>query len=149
VRASARGIVFALGLQDARHMDAPDLGMSLNRAIVAALLELASADRTDWASTIQHILRVDGRALDVERVSYWRMREDPRAIICEMAYQRATGAFERGHVMPATDQPAYFAAISKGPVRITDSASDPRVATMREYLETRGIGALLDFPVWV
>jgi signal transduction histidine kinase len=148
--ARAGGIVLAFRYRNSRgDMNPAELGMSLNRSIVAALLELASADRADWPSTIQHILRVDARALEVERVSYWRMREEPPGILCEMAYQRATGAFERGHIMAASEHAAYFDAIRTGPIRMVDATTDPRASSMREYLDARGIGAMLDFPVWV
>jgi signal transduction histidine kinase len=126
-----------------------DQEMSLDRIVLAALLELSSADCCDWDTRIQQILRVDARVLCVERVSYWRMREDPPAIVCEMSYQKTSGAFERGSVLPAADHVAYFEAIHAAPVSVPDAISDPRSSSLREYLQTRHIASLLDFPVWV
>src|SRR5579864_4607271 len=101
-------------------------GVGVDRSVVSALLELSYADRGDWASTLQHVLRIDARVVDVERVSYWRMREEPRSIVCEMAYQRTTGAFERGVVLAREAHPVYFAAVGDGPVEIRDARADPR-----------------------
>jgi signal transduction histidine kinase len=126
-----------------------DQEMSLDRIVLAALLELSSADCCDWDTRLQQILRVDSRVLSVERVSYWRMRDDPPAIVCEMSYERTTGAFERGNVLPAADHAAYFEAIHAAPVSVPDAISDPRSSSLREYLQTRRIASLLDFPVWV
>jgi signal transduction histidine kinase len=125
---------------------------SFDRSVLAALLELSCIcciDRSDWPCAIQQILRVDARVLDVERVSYWRAQEEPRAIVCEMAYQRGTEAFERGHVLPAAEHLAYFEAIEAGPVCASDAVHDVRTSSMADYLATRAIGAMLDFPVRV
>ena len=48
--------------------------MGSERSIIAAMIELASADRGDWESTIQHILSVEARVLDVDRASFWTVR---------------------------------------------------------------------------
>ena len=124
-------------------------GVGVDRSVVSALLELSYADRGDWASTLQHILHIDARVVDVERVSYWRMRDETRSMVCEMAYQRTTGAFERGFVLAREAHPAYFAAVDQGPVEIRDARADPIVASLREYLEARAIWSLLDFPIVV
>jgi signal transduction histidine kinase len=123
--------------------------IGFGRSVLGALLELSQVDRMNWDGGIQQILRVDARVLDVERVSYWRNREDPAAIVCEMAYQRTTGAFERGSVLSAAEHRDYFGAIYDGPVSVRDASTDPRTSSLHEYLEPRGIASLLDFPVWV
>jgi signal transduction histidine kinase len=130
-------------------MAAAGIDSTLDRSVISALVELGCLDRGDWTGTIQHILRVDARVLDVDRVSYWAVREEPLAIVCEMAYQRDAGIFERGHVLLAADHAPYFEAIHAAPVNISDCRSDPRARSLREYLENRRIMALLDFPVWV
>jgi signal transduction histidine kinase len=129
-------------------MDQIPTNLSLDRDVVAALLELSYGDRQDWDTRIQHILRVDARVLLVQRVSYWRIREEGTAIVCEMAFDRGRGAFERGHILLAAEHPSYFAAIRGGTVIATDARSDPRTSSLREYLVARGIGAMLDFPIW-
>jgi signal transduction histidine kinase len=122
--------------------------MSLEREVVAALLELSYGDRQDWDTRIQHILRVDARLLDVERVSYWRVGEEENGIVCEMSFDRSRGAFERGGVLAAAEHLAYFAAIRGGTVIASDALTDPRTSSLREYLRDRGIGSILDFPIW-
>jgi signal transduction histidine kinase len=130
-------------------MDQQDREPNLNREVVGALLELSHAQPSDWDGTIQHILSVDARVLGVERVSYWRAREKPSAIVCEMAYARSTGTFERGLDLEAASHADYFGAIQAGPFSAPEAVTDPRTRSLREYLETRGISSLMDFPVWV
>jgi GAF domain-containing protein len=127
--------------------ESEDVGFG--RSVVGALLELSQVDRLDWDGAIQQILRVDARVLSVDRVSYWRTCHDPTAIVCEMAFQRTAGAFERGLILPAAEHGDYFEAIYEGPVSVSDAISDPRTGSLRKYLEARGITSLLDFPIWV
>jgi signal transduction histidine kinase len=122
--------------------------MTLDRDVVAALLELSYGDRQDWETRIQHILRVDSRVLEVERVSYWRLREDASGIVCEMSYHRSRGAFERGHVLSTAEHAAYLAAIRAGTVIVSDAMNDPVTSSLHDYLVARGIGSMLDFPIW-
>jgi signal transduction histidine kinase len=123
--------------------------MSSDRAILAAMIELASANKPDWVSTIQHILRVEARVLDVERVSFWTLGDDlgcEQAMLCEMAYHRATGVFERGSRMPVGE--LLVAIASSAPLAIEDVRANPQLRGARGYLDERGIASLLACPVW-
>ena len=90
--------------------------MSSERSILAAMIELASANKGDWESTLQHILVVEARELDVERVSFWVVEEDlsrELVLICEMAYRRAVGGFERGFRFRPGECREYLEAVLK------------------------------------
>jgi signal transduction histidine kinase len=122
--------------------------MSSDRSVLAALIELASADRGDWEATIQHILSVEARVIDVERGSFWTVRDEGKALVCEMAYRRATGVFERGSTLAVGEHEPYFEAVLRSePFSSVDCRSDPRVRSLRGYLDARNISSLLAFPV--
>ena len=58
----------------ATRMIAQAAAMSSDRSILSAMIELAFADRGGWEATIQQILRVEARVLDVERMTFWSLR---------------------------------------------------------------------------
>jgi signal transduction histidine kinase len=120
--------------------------MGSDRSILAAMIELASTDRGDWEVTIQNILRMEARVLDVERVSFWTVRDEGKTLVCEMAYQRTTGVFERGFTLAVGER--FEALLSSEPFASEDCRSDPRVRSFRSYVEARSISSLLAFPVW-
>jgi signal transduction histidine kinase len=123
---------------------------SSQRSIIAAMVELACADTSDWDSTIRHILRVEADTLAVERVSFWEVRDEGRSLVCEMAYHRTSGTLERGSTLAVQDHADYFAAILRSaPLVVEDAKADPRVQSLRDYLGAHEISSILDFPVWV
>jgi signal transduction histidine kinase len=131
--------------------------MSCDR-FLEAMIELASADRADWDDTIQQLLRLDADVLDVERVSFWTPRdrsstlpEQRRTLVCEMAYERRSGVFERGATLLLEGHKDFFATLVRAePIASNDCRSDPRVLeelNLRGCLEARNISSLLVFPV--
>jgi GAF domain-containing protein len=124
--------------------------MSAERSVIAAMIELACAKSTDWDSTIQHILSVEANVLEVERVSFWAVNDQPQSLVCEMAYQRSTRLFERGYTLAFAEHRDFFEAVLKpAPLVVEDVRADPRVRSMLGYFESRGISSVLDSPVWV
>jgi signal transduction histidine kinase len=127
--------------------------MSSDRSLIAALIELASVDRGDWDSTIQHILGLEARVLDVERMSFWTVRNEEQVLFCEMAYHRPTGVFERGATLASSEDADLFEAIRKStPLDVEDVRTDPRMndpglKRLRDYLSARHVSALLGFPI--
>lgn len=117
----------------------------------AAALEIAALDKSDFSSALQSVLRRDAEALDVERVNFWRLREDPPSIVCELGYVRHLRAYEHGAAIAQGDHPRYFAALFEEEVLVADDArNDPRTSEFTEgYLEPLGITSMLDVPVWV
>jgi signal transduction histidine kinase len=125
---------------------------SPERSTLAAMVELVAADKRDWDAIIQRVLRVEARAFDVARVSFWELHDAPAGhglLACEMAYHAEIGAFERGPVVPASLRSDYIEALKKAvPLRIDDVRADRRLDSVRDYLDAHRIGSQLDCAVW-
>jgi signal transduction histidine kinase len=123
---------------------------SLSRSEVArALLELASV-RGDWSESIRHIVQVGAEVIQVERVSFWSLRDDRSTIHCDAGYVASSRRFEQGATLFKSDHPGYFGALHEARVlEFEDVHADPREADMLPFLEARGIASKLDVPVWV
>jgi hypothetical protein len=75
-------------------------------ASTAALLELGSLlPGTDWNTDLEQILRVASAVLQVERANYWRLREHPPAIVCELGYHASGQRLDRGFVIGRATPP--------------------------------------------
>jgi signal transduction histidine kinase len=124
--------------------------MSSDRVVIAAMIELASADGGDWEATMQHILRVEARVLDLDRTSFWSLRDHGNSLFCEMAYDRDTRVFERGFMLSVGEHPQYFESLLSSPPFMSDDCrADPRLRSLRGYVEAHKVSSLLAFPVWV
>jgi signal transduction histidine kinase len=120
----------------------------LATSTIAALMRLGALGGQGWEETLQEILLVTSGILTVERVSYWRFREEPPAIVCELGYDARGQRFERGFVLRESDAAPYFRAVRSSLVMAADDArEDPRTNCLIDYLEARGIGSLLDTAV--
>ncbi len=117
----------------------------------AALLQLASLDDADFESLTRRLLRTDAETLEVDRVSWWRLTQGSRSIVCEALYDRRRGVFESGLELTAATYPRYFKALVTGAlIPAHDAITDPRTDEFAEgYLRPLGIGALLDVPVFM
>jgi len=105
----------------------------------------------DVDTTVRRITEGAAAAIDVERVSVWRI--DPRVtkITCADLYERTKQVHTEGAELFATDFPAYFTAMSlQRTIAAHDAHTDPRTSCFSEvYLRPHGIGAMLDVPIWV
>lgn len=121
-----------------------------------ALLSLVQLDKSDFGAALARTLEAAAQALEVARVSYWRLSDDAERIACERMIERRLGTsspatltvpFE--HALEARDYPRYFAALlDASPVVAHDARTDPRTSELTgTYLEPHGIGAVLDVPV--
>lgn len=123
------------------------LASSMLPSNVVALLRLSSIAKDDWQAALQEILRLDSELLDVDRVSFWRVREEPTRIYCELGYVRSSGLFERGAVI-GRSSPNYLEELRKLQlIDAADARQDRRTHDLGKYLETKDIGAILDMPV--
>ncbi len=112
---------------------------------IAALLRLGSIAQHGWDETLQEILLVTSDVLKVERTSYWRFRDEPPSIVCELGYQAGGQRYERGSVLREADAGPYFEAVKQSQVMpVQDARLDPRTSCLREYLDAHGVGSLLD-----
>lgn len=113
------------------------------------LLEIATLEKQDYQAALQRILQADADALDVDRVSYWRL-SDGELLLNELGWDRRLGAFESGTRVRARDYPQYFRAIQEEQIILAhDARLDPRTRALAEgYLRPLEITSLMDVPVW-
>jgi signal transduction histidine kinase len=118
----------------------------LPTSTIASLLRLGTlAGQGRWEETLQDILLVTAGAIGVERVSYWRFRDEPASIVCELGYDTRGHRFERGFVLRETDAAPYLKAVQTTHVMsVVDARRDPRTHGLEVYLAARGVGSLLD-----
>src|SRR6185295_16576042 len=118
------------------------------------LLELARANKTDFADALLKIFSRSAATLDVARVSYWALTENSSALVCEALYslsEKKTDETFKGARVAHADCPAYFEALgAKLPIVADDVLAHPATAGLAEsYLKPKGITSMLDAPVWV
>lgn len=114
---------------------------------VPALLRIGALRVGEGA--LEEVLRIDSELLDVERASYWQLRDEPASLACELGYVRDQRLLERGAVLTEAECPEYVAEVRRVQVlAIDDARSDPRLSRMSDYLRAHDIGALLDAPVF-
>ncbi len=119
-------------------------------AIIRALLELAALGDDAWPRSLQRILCLDSEVLDVERVSYWSLRQDPPGLFCEQTWVRAAQRWERGMFLAEQSHARYFAEVRTATlIVVEDALDDPRTSELRDYFTQHRISALVDGPVWV
>lgn len=116
------------------------------------LLKLAASPRSEFTARLRDILAEDAQALGVERVSYWRLRENGTAITCEALYQLSDRKVHTPDlVLHAKDYPAYFKALREAHFVVSDDAQADLITGefAETYLKPMGITSVLDAPVWV
>jgi signal transduction histidine kinase len=115
-----------------------------------ALIDLDAIPHDDWDKLLEECLRVTSSVLGIAIASYWRFRDHPPSIICELGYQALSHRFERGFTLAEHECPNYLEQVRRTHVlAIEDAAQDQRTCDLRSYLIARGIGALLDTAVRV
>lgn len=115
---------------------------------IAALLRLSALARDGWEGALQEILRLDSELLDVDRVSFWCLQDDPPQIACDLGYVRSSRYFERGTVIRRATSPVYVDEVRRLQlIDASDARQDPRTRDLAAYLESKNIGAILDMPV--
>lgn len=118
------------------------------------LLQLARADKSDFNRALRTITSHAAGTLEIARVSYWSLRENDAALVCELLLRHPGGEVVEGFAgtrLSAEESPAYFAALAlKRPIVAADVATHPATSGLLEgYLRPLGITSLLDVPVWV
>jgi len=114
------------------------------------LLRLAKQDYQNLIEAFHAVTEATVAALDVERVSIWRILHNSEGIACEDLYIRSARAHEHGLVLWARDYPRYFEALLESrTIPADDARVDPRTWEFADnYLEPRGITSMLDVPIW-
>lgn len=114
------------------------------------VLTEASAEHTRrFDDRLQEILRMTAEALEVDRVSLWRIDDSHQEIRCECLFRRAADGYEAGATIRRDACSPYFDALETQRVIAADDAHrDPRTCCFREsYLRPHGIGAMMDVPL--
>ena len=100
---------------------------------------------------LRDLLQHSAKALKVERVGYWSMEADGRAIRRDLQFLLSDERFENEPLrLEAGDFPFYFEALHQGSSLVVsdDAIGDPRLAEFREsYFSPLGISSMLDAPV--
>ena len=127
------------GLERLRHQQACILSLIDNEDFFCAEPTAALQLLTTSAAT----------ALAVQRVSFWELREDGRAIVGMDEYDAQSGRHRSGSELLACDYPAYFRALLVSKAIVADDAcGHPATECFSEsYLRPLGIGAMMDVSV--
>jgi signal transduction histidine kinase len=128
-------------------------GTSTSIAYEAARLRLAhlkiegGKTRANAASCA---VQISARALAVERVGVWLLREGGRALECIDQFTLSTGVHSSGARIEAARYPAYFAAMEhRRAIVAHDARVDPITRELTEsYLDPLGITSILDAPIF-
>jgi len=133
---------------EARLSGALDRMREFNNAM-ESLGEAYAAGQVDVSALSDAVIHAVAEALDVERVSFWTLVEDDRAIICNALLVRSTGEVERGHRLERAEHPAYFEAMLHSRALVAaDAGTHPATSSFRDaYLTGNRILSLLDAPV--
>lgn len=117
----------------------------------AALFRIASLASQEFEARVREIVRLDATTLEVARVSFWALQQEPEAIKCQALYQLADDRHDSGMVLTAQDYPRYFEALRSGqPIAADDARQDRRTREFSaNYLGPLQIGAMLDVPVFL
>lgn len=98
---------------------------------------------------IKHIIKEAALALNIERSSLWKKKDD--SIELEWLYASEDGAFSKGIELHKKDFPIYFNAVENRPFIVaSDAKNHPDTVEFNEvYFKNYEIKSLLDFPIYV
>ncbi len=107
----------------------------------------------DAAKAVARATEVCAAALDIARVSVWRLEQaapQVMAIRCVDLFERAAGLHSSGAVLRSDAFPTYFKALeSERTIAAHDAHNDRRTACFSiPYLTPLGINSMLDVPIW-
>lgn len=116
----------------------------------SALMELARFRTDDLDASLEAIVRVDSRTLDVERVSLWLFNDDGTELFCRTLHAGDAPSAAAIDSLRADALPGYFHALHQRRVIAADNAiEDPATHEFAEkYLIPLGITSMLDVPIW-
>lgn len=88
---------------------------------------------TDLRSSLQHLLEVTARTIEVERISIWRFVEDRTAIRCLNLYEVGANRHSAGLELRAEDYPRFFHALAQeSTIAADDAHHDQRTSEFSE-----------------
>ncbi len=106
---------------------------------------------SDLLQTLQHIMEMAARTLDVERIGIWRYTDGRSAIHCIDRYELSHDHHVHGMTIAVASRPTYFHALSTSQmIAIDDVRMDDR--TPQFYGSTvpqDGITSMMDVPLYL
>lgn len=109
--------------------------------------DLAQADQ---AGMFRRITESAAPVLRVDRLGIWLFEEGKSLLRLHDLYDSSEATHNGGDVIAKQDYPDYFLALERDRfVAAVDARLDPRTACLSEYLQTFGIGAMLDAPILI
>ena len=122
------------------------------------LIELSQMDSGIFEESLNKILSSTARAINIERVGFWRLDNDSKSLKCEMLYSLSKNGIDedsKGTSLPATfpgradSFEKYLEALKANrPLVSFDSQSDEGSGIADSYLKPLGIASMMDVPVW-
>jgi PAS domain S-box-containing protein len=102
-----------------------------------------------YSERLRTILEASAQTLDVERVSVWEFTEGRDSIRCVDLLAAATSRHTSGVILLRDNYPNYFRGLERERLlAVADAHSDERTCEFSaDYLQTNGIGAMLDVPL--
>ncbi|OBX24728.1 PAS domain S-box-containing protein [Gelidibacter algens] len=111
-----------------------------------AILNLMGLIGRDFNATLEKVMSISAKVMEVKRVSIWQFNKDESAIHCLNAYHLDTNNYENDKPIYTEDYPNYFKTLyNKSTIRV-DRAWDSNLSEefVNEYLKPAGISSLLD-----
>ena len=106
---------------------------------------------TDLEQAFGLVTEQAAQAIDVARVSIWRLSDDGGEIVCCDLWDVVANQHSSGLTLSGEHVPAYFKALHRGvPILASDALNDPNTCEfVADYFTPLGITSLLDAPILV
>jgi hypothetical protein len=135
------------------HGEATGIELRRRTALLVDLMSQRELFMWDPGKATARATEVAAAALDVARVSVWRLEQAAPSVMgirCVDLFERAAGLHSSGTVLRADTFPTYFKALeSERTIAATTPHNDPRTACFSvPYLTPLGINSMLDVPIW-
>lgn len=99
---------------------------------------------------LRQLLKACAEALEVSRVSVWRLDGRQQAIECELLYVLQDDSYQSGTRLYRTDFPRYFEALAQNRLIDAEAAGDDLRTSefYQPYLKPHDIRSMLDAPIF-
>lgn len=121
----------------------------LHKSLMALSHASGFIDRPRF-NQLSQLLKACAEALEVSRVSVWRLDAGQQVIECELLYILSDDRYESGICLSREDFPLYFDALTQSRLIDAENAgADPRTAEFYQpYLKPLDIRSMLDAPIF-
>lgn len=129
-------------------MESDNQPVSSMEAARLSLARLGILDPNELDRAMQVAARLSATTLRASRVGVW-LFDGFGTLRCATVYTREGEPEGPGGVLRVEDFPVYFAAIrARRAIAADDAVNDTRTVELLGYLQSHGIGALLDVPIY-